>query len=257
MTRLIIKPERFGVLIHNDLLMTASARAVALGSALGVIFVLDVIAAGLRAEFSHRDVFTGLLVIGGFLLTSVSFADIHDPRRATHYLTLPGSMLEKYIARLLVTTVGWTVTVLVSYIAVSALGAGISQALFGRSIGIFLPVTSDGWKAVAEYLVANSIFIFGAIYFRKATFVKVVLAATILGIAFSLYLALVTRVVFIGHFSHFVPTQAELAATFGNNANISPELQRIATVTGKIFSWAVVPLFFWIMGYRRLRETEV
>jgi hypothetical protein len=191
------------------------------------------------------------------VVSSLSFSDIHDERKGMFYLSLPGSTLEKFVSRLVQTSIVWSLVVCVVYFVASLIGAGISELLFGGSHGGYFPFSASDWKTVADYLVAQSVFLFGSIYFRKAAFIKTVLAGMILALAYGLYLMIVGRIVFTSEFAAFLPTDNEMNAlieTIGENIHRWDSWVRIVD---PIVTYAVIPIFFWVAGFFRLRESEV
>ena len=119
---------------------------------------------------------------------STLFADVHDKPRAHAYLTLPISPLERWAVRLLMSTIGYAVLALVGYFLVTLLGAGVSQLIWGESHGVFAPA-ADSWRTLLAYFVISSLFLFGAIYFRRWHAFKVILAVTALSLGLTLLVA--------------------------------------------------------------------
>jgi hypothetical protein len=172
---------------------------------------------------------------------------------------LPGSALEKFAAKLLLTSVGWAAAVTVMTAVATALGAGIASVFFSVNPGIIVPLDREQWMIIATYLVSQSVFLFGSIYFRKTAFLKTALSVIAAAFVFALIWILAVRI-------YYAPMLIEL---FGGsdfqsvkieNVQLTPRgvafLSRLE-VAGKVLSWAVVPLFFWTVGLFRLRETEV
>jgi hypothetical protein len=245
--------------MQNDVRINAKGLLTAVGAAIGVFLVLDLIGIAFGEMDSDRDTtFTTILVIGGYILSSVAFTDVHESKKATHYLTLPGSTLEKYVGRVLLTTVGWTLAAIALYMVTTLLSAGIGMVIFGRAGEIFLPVTPLTWEAIGSYIVTQSIFVFGAVYFKKHHFVKTVLAAVVIAIAFAFFSMVAMRIAFVGEFSGLIPTSAEMERLFGNVTTLAMRrFARTLEIIGRTVYWSVLPLYFWILGYRRMRETEV
>ena len=95
--------------------------------------------------------------------------------RAIAYLTLPISTLERWAVRVLISTVGYAAVALVGYFLVTLLGAGIGQLIRGQSHPVFAP-SVDVWRWILAYLLTSSLFLFGAVYFRRWNALKVILA---------------------------------------------------------------------------------
>lgn len=259
MNALTLDFDRTTMLMRNDVRINLRGLLTAIGAVVGAFLVFDLIGLAFGQVPEGRDgTFAVILVIGGYIITSTSFADLHDAKKATHYLTLPGSTIEKYLGRLVLTTVGWSIATIVFYMTATALSAAIGLAVFGRAGEVFLPVTRTSWEAIGSYIVTQSVFFFGAVYFKKHHFLKTVLSTVVIAFVFALVAMVVMRIVFIGEFAGLLPTEAELERVFGDTVTLAVRrFAEVMEVIGKIVYWAVVPLYFWILGYRRMRETEV
>ena len=193
----------------------------------------------------HAVFFPLVLAIGGFLFTSTLFADLHDKPRAHAYLTLPISTLERWAVRLLVSTIGYAAAALVGYFLVTLLGAGVSQLIWGRSYGIFAPGAA-AWRAVLAYLVTSSLFLFGAVYFRRWQAFKVVLAIAGLSLILMLLAAGLAWLLL-----------AEFPGHVDLDTLVLPRIAAAIVLGAKIFFWAVMGPLFWFLTYRRLSQAEV
>ena len=193
----------------------------------------------------HTVFFPLLLVVGGLLFSSVLFADLHDTPRAHAYLTLPISTLERWAVRLLVSTIGYAAAALFGYFLVTLLGAGVSQLVWGRSHGIFAP-DADTWRMVLAYLVTSSLFLFGAVFFRRRHALNVILA--IGGLCFALFLLAAALGALLAH------GNIELLMEMVTGA--SP-IARAVEVGAKVFFWGIMGPLFWFLTYRCLSRAEV
>ena len=193
----------------------------------------------------HAAFFPLVLAVGGFLFTSTLFADLHDKPRAHAYLTLPISTLERWAVRFLISTVGYAVAALVGYFLVTLLGAGVSQLIWGRSHGIFAP-SADVWRTVLAYLVTSSLFLFGAVYFRRWHAFKVILAVAGLWFALLLLAAGLAWLLL-----------AEFPGHVDLDTLVPPRIAETIVLGAKIVFWAVMGPLFWFLTYRRLSEAEV
>jgi hypothetical protein len=243
--------------MRNDV-SVARTPAIMLAAASGATLILYVLTAwGAGSPTFHEVVYPILLVVLGYILSSFAFSDIHEPRTGAYALTAPGSTLEKYVAKVLLTSVGWAIAVTLVYMATTALGAGLARLIFGHSHGIFVPRGRGMWELIAGYLVSQSIFVLGSVYFKKAAFLKTVLAATVIGIIFAVFFTFAFRVIYWGEFARFWPSEAEMNAVARAAQPVIEWFARVGTRITDIARWTVVPIFFWVAGYVRLRETEV
>ncbi|MCK4515509.1 MAG: hypothetical protein KAU31_09645, partial [Spirochaetaceae bacterium] len=110
---------------------------------------------------------------------------------------------------------------------------------------------------IATYLVSQSIFVFGSIYFKKSAFLKTVLVAVLLFVIYTVFFTVVLRLAYWNVFAQIIPTDAEINAVI---AAVTPYGVRVAMTLRRVLEWVgwvAVPIFFWLVGYVRLRETEV
>ena len=259
MNTLTFSPRRVGLLMRHDVASQKKSLLtgflVIAGVTLGV-FLITAASGGPREVLTNM--FSNILLIGGFITASMAFSELQEQKTGVHYMMLPGSTLEKFTSKLLLTSIGWTVAVVIVFALGTVLGEAISSIFFATSPGIVLPTTRDMWITIATYLVSHSIFLFGSIYFRKAAFIKT--AGSVIAAAFSLALIWVLVVRFA-----YAPALGTGTAAGGAGINITGVqltlqgetfLGTLGTV-GDILYWAAMPIFFWILGILRLRETEV
>ncbi len=235
--------------LRADLVQHHRAVLVGAGSAAALILAIGVIAARNAHDAAlHAVLFPLVLVVGGVLFTSSLFTDLHDKPRAHAYLTLPVSTLERWLVRLLLSTVGVAAAAVAGYFLVSLLGAGVSELIWRRSHGIFVP-DADSWRAVLAYLVASSLYLFGAVYFRRWHAFKVVLTTSALLLALTLLAAGLAWLLFPAVFAG-LDRDVHLV-------DFSPRLAEAVELGAKIFFWAVMGPLFWFLTYLRLRAAEV
>ncbi len=231
--------------LRADLHQQSRAVLVAAGGGAALILAVNVISAANPFGWNFHAVFFPLaLLIGGHLFTSTLFADIHAKQTAHAYLTLPISTLERWAVRLLLSTIGYTVIALLAYFLVTLLGAALSQLVWGASHGIFAP-SIDSWRAVLVYLVTSSLFLFGAVYFRRWHAFKVVLAITAVGLGLSLLAAGLAWLLFPGFSGQL------------ESLVINPRVEEAMATGAKILFWGIMSPLFWFLTYRRLGAVEV
>ena len=257
MNAFTLQPKRTWLLMRNDV-SVARTPGIMLAAASGASLIIYVLTSwGGGSPAFHMTVYPIVLIVLGYILSSFAFSEVHDPRSGAYALTSPGSTLEKFVAKVLLTSVGWTIAVTLAYMATTAIGAGLSELIFGQSHGIFVPRGRLVWEMIGGYLVSQSIFVFGSIYFKKAAFLKTVLAATIIGILFAIFFIVAFRVIYWGEFAAFWPTEAEMKAVEQAARPLIEWMEGTGVRITDILGWTVAPIFFWIAGYMRLRETEV
>lgn len=235
--------------LRADLVQHSRAVLTGAGSAAALVLVIGVTTArNAHGGALHAGLFPLVLAIGGVLFTSSLFTDLHDKPRAHAYLTLPVSTLERWLVRLLLSTIGVAAAAVAGYFLAALLGAGVSELIWGRSPGVFVP-GADAWRAVLSYLVTSSLFLFGAVYFRRWHAFKVVLSVAAAWLALMLLAAALAWLLFPALFAALDhdPDLTEIA----------PHLTGPIVQGAKIFYWAVMAPLFWFLTFLRLREAEV
>ncbi len=264
--------RRIGNLLIKDLVEDYRSIAIALGAITGVL-LLNYLLSGIDGGGSNRAVelfgggggntpllltyFALTLFIGGFIITSRAFTELHTKSRNHDWLMLPASPIEKFLSRLLLSSLGVGLGSIIYFFLFSLLGSGITAIVFGRAYPLFNPADGTVWLMVLHYIVLQSLFFAGAVYFKKAHFIKTVLVLTAFVFVVALLLAGVARIVFWREFSHLTAG--------GNFANLdfSPiELRlksagQVVSVVSQIVYWALLAPVFWVFSYFRLSEAEV
>jgi hypothetical protein len=226
------------------------ASAVTAGAMLvGAIYALP--RQDLDPPYYRVAYFVALLVLGT-LQASRSFRELHDKSRNTAFLLLPASALEKTLAPLLTTTVLPIVYMLAFTTAVSAAIEGVDWLLYRHTNDVFDPFAPEVWTGLPRYLVVQSWFFLGAAWFRRAHYLKTLLALMVGGLALAalgLLLAWVAGLVTVS--SNGLQAQASALSLFPFSD--SPLLRG---ALGTLL-FVVQPLFFWWLAWLRVRETQV
>ena len=221
------------------------SRAALVGACAGTAVLLIVNVFWPENWNPFHGMFFPVALIGGFLFTSTLFAELPDKPRAHAYLTLPISTLERWAVRVLMSTVGYAVVALLGYFLVSLLGAGIRVLILGKSALHFVP--QEGvWQAIRAYLVTSSLFLFGAVYFRRWNALKVILSLAGLFLGLALIAVGVAWLVFFEFTVYFGPLLAS-----------APGVVEAIELGGNIFFWGGMGPLFWFLTWLRLTETEV
>lgn len=196
--------------------------------------------------------FNLVLFIGGYVFTSIIFAELHNPQRSIPFLTLPVSNLERLVNAWLLTAILYPIMVFLGFALVTALAYLILGASIPKGTFDFL------WSAMAlrvflSYLITQSIFLFGAVYFRKHNFLKTILSLFVIMVVISTFLGLVGYLLF-GTF-HFDSNE------FVNNSAFSPGMEKffsetLVDIAKFAFYYLTVP-FFLILTWFGIKERQV
>lgn len=141
-----------------------------------------------------RGLTLSLYTLGGLILTSMIFNEVHSPTKAFQFLTLPSTTSEKLFAAWFTGSVIYTVVSMAAIFALSVLVEVIKGVNLGvwTPFNIFNPFTADVISTILGFFFYQSIFLLGAVYFKKNNFIKTLLVIIIfvLGALFVLNIGL-------------------------------------------------------------------
>ncbi len=244
--------NRFILLIRRQVLSGTNILFIAFGAITGLLLLIS----GLVAYFSPEDLadMTNLyyvaMFLGGYIYTSNTFNELHNPQRSYRFLTLPVSTFERLAGAWLLSAVLFPVVAILAMVIVVFLSNLIIN--FTVDPGTFSNIFSHTTLVlIGIYFVTQSVFLLGAIYFRKHNFLKTLLALFVVYFAISLYVSLAGLIIFRPWEYHFssinqFPT-SRLEHFF---TDLFPGIM-------KIIFWYVMAPFFLIVSYFSLKERQV
>jgi hypothetical protein len=252
---------RLGRLLRRDFSAGYKSVFIAMAAVGGFILLVSVVSAlGRELGPMHIQLYIPLLFIGGYIVTSLTFKELHLNGQSVFYLTLPGSALEKYLSKLLVTSVGYAFGSLFFYTAVSSAAEGINRLIFGYGHPFFNPFDRIVLIAVAVYLVTQAIFLVGSVYFRKLAFIKTNLYIWLFGIVVAVLVGVLGWILFrnyaVGHRIELEPYFQRLGESGDLEAILAPQAEKF-WIAAKVLFWGAMAPVCWVISYLRLRETEV
>lgn len=244
---------RLSNLIKIEIITNYRTLLLGAGAITGVLLFLSL--ATVRSSFSwnfHDTFYPFVLFLVGYIFTSTAFKELHQYPRNYSYLTLPASILEKFLTKFLLTSVGFIIITLIGYFVFSILAAVLTNLVFGRSFPLFDPFNSDVWTVIKVYFITQSIFLFGSVYFKSHSLLKVLLSSFLFSIFISLLFLLTFKIVFHSY------SMYELNFSVNRYEFYQMESlgRAIATVSKAIFHYMLAP-YFWVLTFLRLKETEV
>jgi hypothetical protein len=250
----VFNPKRFCQLLRNDIFKQYRTILVSAGAIVGVLLAIILLSHNSSQYWNFHEVFYPLvLFIGGFIITSLSFTDLHHPQKSYIFLTLPCSIFEKFISKLFLTSIGYIIGSSLLYYLFSVIARGVSNLLFGEAFMLFNPFDQTIIHSMKVYLVTQSIIFFGAVYFKKNHLVKTIFSVFLFSIIMSLFTGLIIRIVFEPYFeiTHF-----EFFSNAGFNHQLESFFENFVKAI-EIFFWWIMTPYFWIVSFLRLKETEV
>lgn len=239
-------PQRQLLLLRRQLSVSQQTWLIAAGAIFGLLLIISVLMATFKpAELPEvQGFYLAAFTFGGLIFTSLIFKELHSPHRSYFFLTLPASTLEKLTAAWLLTSplyiLAFTLISFVIYF-ISFLIAGIPFS--------FAYFFNDGLgEAILSYMVIQTIFLWGAVYFRKNNFLKTLLSLILLAIGLGMYAGLLGVLLFESNTISISPTShPELIAFF----------KQVIGPTFQFLFWGVLGPYMLVMTYFTLKEREV
>lgn len=206
-----------------------------------------------RLDVGLQDLFFMLFLVGaGSMFTSTVFSDLGDQKRAISFLTLPASALEKY---LVVWVYSFLIYLLVYIPAFYLVASGlISIAQEKTNLLKLVGPNGNLDKLIFLYAFLHAVSLVGAVYFRKAHFVKTVFT------------------LFLGFFAVLILNRLLLQAMLGTDNLSAVPLSSAAFVENDqlytlgvtdaefSFTWIIsigFLLMVWAASYFKLKEKQV
>lgn len=193
-----------------------------------------------------------ILFIVGYVFTSIIFAEVQSPQKSIPFLTLPVSNLERLVNAWLLTAILFPILVFLGFALVIGLVYLILQVPIPRGTFEFF-WSAQVLKAFILYFITQSVFLFGAMYFRKHNFLKTILSLFVIQSVIGLVAALVGYLLFgtLNFDGNEIVT----------NAAQSPGLEKffsetLVDIVKFAFYYLTVP-FFLLLTWFGIKEREV
>lgn len=186
-----------------------------------------------------------ILYVGGIIITSLAFNDIHDRTKANLYLTLPCSNLERFLSKWFLTSIGFAIGVLIIYFIFSLVIAALNFFLFRHPLNIFQPIL---WSSIWKYILLQSIFLFGAIRFKRFSFIKTMFFICFVTFCLSV-VAIGSLWLLFGYFD--IQHNTMLIETH------MPESLRYVIKFFFLSFWVILAATFWYFTYSRITNYEL
>ncbi len=218
------------------------------GAVTGFILAIWLLPLLLASDPGHQYSFeqlqgTALLlyVLGGLLLTSNLFRELHTPSSAFQFLTLPATTFEKLFAAWLISSLVYTIIVMAGLIGLSFIVESVSAMYTGAGINytLFNPFSADSLNSIGNYFVFHSFFMLGAVYFKKNNFLK-----TFLTLIFLFFLLMSISTIGL--------------LLMGDSVEAVVEITLFDEMSGiQVIFWTALTLFILFLSYIRLRNKQV
>lgn len=245
--------QRFILLMKRYIIFNSKTLLIGLGALSGVMIFISLLQTYFAGGIFNLQALTQtgqtIIYIGGFILTSMVFKELHSPARSQFYLTLPATTSEKLFSSWILSSIGFIVAANVALSLVLLLSNGLASLIWSSSVGLFNPFSNQSIQAMSVFIVLQSIFFLGAIYFRKNNFLKTILSLFVISFIINIIVALFMYILFgqMGVGGNMENMPADFIITMESTV---PKMARIA------FYGIIAPLCL-LIAYFRLKEREV
>jgi len=187
---------------------------------------------------------------GGFVFTSSIFSELKTSHRGYLYLTLPASALEKLAVAWFTSAVLYMVAALVVMFIINLLLMAFALIFMSPQVPFFNLLDPSMLKAYAVYMVTQSVFFLGSIYFRRVHFLKTMLSLFVIGVIIAIYTSIAARLIIFHNFSSF-QFDADLPD------NIKNFFENTFAPVIRVLFWYCLAPFFLVVSYFCLKERQV
>lgn len=247
--------QRIIYLIRRELYENLKTVAIGFGAFLGlaaVIVILNFIVGG-EAWKGFSTYFLPGMFITGLFISGMAFRAFRTKEGTMAYLSLPASILEKFVSELLLTTIGFIAVYTAVFGLFDTLFITAGNMLNGSDVAYFRFFNSNFPYAVLVYIIIQSVFLAGA-----ATFRKVPLFFTAFRI-FLISLAITTYVVLLAFL--LKDNFADMPQHSNVNININPMSDDPSDfwpvqAAKFVFYYLTAPVF-WAITVFKMKEKEV
>ena len=243
--------QRLFLLMKRHSVMNAKTWLIGLGAISGLLIVISVIQSysmGIYQFSSLVSLGTIFVFIAGFILTSATYNELHTPARAQFYLILPANTFEKLLSKWLLSSILFVLAAFVLLSGVLGVTTLLSSWLFKTDTVFFNPFTNDNIETMGQYIVVQSVFFLGALFFRKNNFIKTLLSIFVVLFGLSILMGFLGWII-LGEFNQ-VSDENLPESNFVFFTETLPQIAKF------IFWWITAP-FFLLVSYFKLKEREV
>ena len=203
---------------------------------------------------NYAGSFSLFLFVGGFIITSMAFAQDMFTREGQHnWLMLPASRFEKFLAKGGLSACAYPIALTILFALSSVIIELLTLALFGTPMRLFNPISQHVIHLIGHYLAVQSIFLLGSTFFRKGHFMKTVLAIGVIALAIGAFSTLLVRVIFAPYISDLFGAHIVLdSSTIQQHQGFFGVSRWILSILYRL----ILPLFCWVTSYIRVKEVQ-
>ncbi|MBS4013919.1 MAG: hypothetical protein KGZ97_09230 [Bacteroidetes bacterium] len=243
--------HRIGYLVLRHLKMNMQPWLIGIAATAGALLTLNIM--GVITSFGSFNLETFvrfgyfIMFVGGYIFTSRIFNELQSPAKSHFYLSLPARPEEKLISAWLISSVFFLIVSYVLISLISLLISGVLLLFFDGTLKVFNPLSIDALYIAAVFIITNSVFFLGSIYFKKNNFLKTILTVFVTFVTiFTFTLILILIIIKPFQYAHHsVGFQIDFA-----------EVEYINSIISYLFWYAMAP-FILVVSYFRLKERQV
>jgi hypothetical protein len=198
-----------------------------------------------------------------FIMSIMACQDVFNKLRNTasgiQYFMTPATILEKYLAAWLYSSLFAFVTTQLTYFVVHFIGINVGNAITGMSSELGFPVWQDILKVFLSVMFVHSVFFFGSLLFRKNPIIKTM--GSYIAIMF------LFTVTFAWYAKHYL-LSTQLIDSNNMNINFNGSLgssingmpfQHFLEMIGLNIKWilSVIALLLWSGSYILLTKKQI
>ena len=251
-----INLKRLFLFLKRYFFINKKTLCIAFGGISAAVVIILMFAAYKTNSFNSDMLLSTVLPIyflGGLIFTSSSFKELHDPKSAYSFLTFPISNLEKLTGLWLSTSVLFSIASIATIYIINILVSVLSSQLFDFQLQIGNIFVAELFQKIGSYIVFQSIFLLGAIYYRKNNFLKTIMAMFVVFSIFALLIGLTGRILFSDYMG---------AHDFNINSDNFPvdiqfTLKNTIPQILKFTYWYLLAPFFLTVSYFKLKERQI
>ena len=230
--------------------------------ALGLLFIYANYNYFQSGGSDSKDIFNS----AGFIIIFISIfhsIDVFGKLRRTdsgiHYLMMPASTTDKYLAAWLYSTLFTFVVYLITFYAIHSLAMILGNSITGLSLPYQFLDSKGLWNVLKLMLFYQAFYFLGALVFRKNPFIK----TTAVLIGCNIVIGIIGVYLVKHYFADFLPVNnntvnvnmADWINDRKNGLNLPEEIKYYVNIA-KYFLY-MIPFICWSAAYLKLKKTEI
>ena len=256
-----LNPVRIWHLFKLDFNSKLKDYIITVGAVFGVFLLIMLITSkvGELDYAMHYAWISIILFIFGFIFISSSFRAAHKKLLNHDWLMLPASILEKFLEKLLLYTLLVPVISIVLYWVFNFFALLVIRVIFGEYYPIFNIADSMIWKMFGHYIIASSVYLLGAAWFKNNNFIKTIVALVVFSMILSILSSLIGWLVFNDYFWPMVRGDFNFNYDFSHDFDTGrlESLGHGIVYLFKVIYFGLLAPVCWFGAWLKLREVEV